>query len=120
MQITFNISGNKTIKRNDELHLNCSSAIRPSRKAADIQINGVSDTSLTLLNGDCFSRKLRTKCSPDICSCSKDGIWFSHIYKAIQPEGNITISCSMIFEATGTITESIQVRIIGNYLFISR
>lgn len=113
------IKGSRVIRRNDNLHLNCSSDTIPSNKAADIQINGISHTSVTLLNGDCISRDINTKCSAGICSCSRGGDWFSYIYKVTQSEGNLSISCSMIFGKHGSVSASIIVRIIGN-IFIKR
>lgn len=102
------------MKRYSNLYINCSSETIPSRKAADIQINGISYTSLAWLNGECYSRDIGKTCSSNICNCSGGGTWFSYMYRVVQPEGNLSISCSMSFGKAGLITDSIIVRIIGN------
>lgn len=105
------------MKRYNSLYLNCSTDQRPIDSAANLIINDVYYTSIRLVNGKCFSTDLERECLPGICDCSGESLWFSHFYNVTQTSV-VDISCSMIFGIHGTFSSRIQVKIIGNYIYI--
>lgn len=89
----------------------------PIDSAANLIINDMYYTSIRLVNGKCFSTDLERECLPGICDCSGESLWFSHFYNVTQTSV-VDISCSMIFGIHGTFSSRIQVKIIGNYIYI--
>ncbi|CAC5393431.1 unnamed protein product [Mytilus coruscus] len=111
-QAFVTLSGNLHVKRFGNVRLNCSSNNTPIANTASIQIDGKSYTTITLMHGGCFSSVLRTKCTPDECVCSNQGLWYSHTYKVVQPVGVVNFKCLMTFKAYGSFSDSINVKII--------
>lgn len=101
------------------MNLNCSSDILPIDSAANIKINNGYYTSIRIVDGKCYSTDQESECLPGICNCSEENHWFSHFYKAAEPESVVDISCSMTFGIKGTFSSSIQVTIIGKFMYIN-
>ncbi|CAC5404483.1 unnamed protein product [Mytilus coruscus] len=106
------LSGNQHVKRFGIVRLNCSSNNTPIGNTASIQIDGKAYTTITLLRDGCLSSVLPTKCTPDECVCSNQGLWYSHTYKVVQPVGVVNFTCLMAFKAYGSFSDSIIVKII--------
>lgn len=106
---------NQYVKRYSNLKLNCTADTVPRGHTARIDVNGQSYTSITFLDGECFSTVLEKLCTPDVCTCSRQGLWYSHIYNIVEHEAIIEITCSMIVKLQGEISHSIKVNIIGLY-----
>lgn len=118
MELTLDLYGDKFAKQNDSIYFNCSSDTVPIGMAANLQVNEVSYSTTRLIDGECFSTVFGNICSLDKCTCSKKGLWYSHIYKIVQEEGSIiTISCSMTFKQR-SLSNSIQVQIVGEHIIV--
>lgn len=116
METDIRLYGDRFAKPHDKIHLNCSSDTVPIGMAASWQVNEMSYSTTRLIDGVCFSTVFSRKCSLDICSCSKKGLWYSHIYDTVQDEGEIvTITCTMTFKHK-SLSDSIQVTMIGKHI----
>ncbi|CAC5383991.1 unnamed protein product [Mytilus coruscus] len=90
----------------------------PVGNSIEINVNQESFT-IRLLREKCFSSAIGGQCAPEICQCSSRGLWFSHIYQAAYSEGEIDVTCSMVFKSTRILSDSIQVKIIENPIVYS-
>lgn len=111
----MSMKGETLVKRYDKLHLNCSTDTVPVGNAADIKVNEKSFTIVTLSNDKCYSTVLGKECVPDICECSTNGLWFTHVYQANESEGFVDFKCSMTFGSHGPLFDHFQLRIIGKF-----
>ncbi|CAC5404506.1 unnamed protein product [Mytilus coruscus] len=90
----------------------------PIGNSIEINANQQSFT-IRLLQDKCFSSAIGGQCAPKFCHCSARGIWYSHIYQANHSEGQLEVTCSMVFKSTGILSDSIQVKIIENSIVYS-
>lgn len=100
------------------LKLNCSSYNTPIANQASIHIDGKLYTTILLLDGECLYGDRGTKCTPDVCVCSNRGLWFSYTYNVVQDVGVVNFKCLMTFNASGSVSDSISVNIIGKQCFV--
>lgn len=107
------LSGDQHVKRFGIVRLNCSSNNAPIGNTASIQIDGIAFTTITLLPDRCLASVLQTKCTPDECVCSNQGLWYSYNYKVVQDVGVVNFKCLMTFNVDGSVSDSISVNIIG-------
>lgn len=115
-QIGIKLYGEQVVKRFDFIHLNCTAESMPLGHSIEINVNQES-FAIRLLQDRCFSSVVGGQCVPEICQCSARGLLYSHIYQADHLEGNINITCSMVFKSTGILSDSIEVKIIGKRFF---
>ncbi|CAC5409002.1 unnamed protein product [Mytilus coruscus] len=101
----------KLVKRYDRIIINCSSDSMPIVNTADVYVEK-SFYNIRHHNGSCFSTALTSKCSPDVCQCSSQGLWYSHSINMTQPDGFIYIECSMVFGQKEVFSGRIKVRIV--------
>lgn len=113
--IVVQIKGDHVAKRHGRFSVNCTSDTVPVGLEAEIKVDKVSYSIISLHN-KCFSTELQRFCLPDICQCSNTGLWFSHSFRAINPEGLLDVTCLMVFGSKGKFSDSMQVRIIGKYV----
>lgn len=117
LQIAVHLNGKNIIRRGSILPLNCSTDTVPIDQGTDIQINEASHNYIRLRDGMCLSTVSRGTCLLDLCQCSTQGLWFSYNYLIGQPEGIINVTCAMVFGSRGLFSDTIQIQIIGNYVF---
>lgn len=114
--IVVQINGDYVAKRHESFMVNCTSDTIPVGLEAEIQVDKVS-YSIISLHSKCFSTALQRFCLPDICQCSNSGLWFSHSFRVINPEDFLDVTCLMVFGSKGQLSDSMQVRIIGKYVW---
>lgn len=112
------LTADKLVKRYDNITINCSSDIIPIVNTADIYVEK-SFYNMRHHKGSCFSTALQSKCSPDICQCSSQGLWYSHSYNVTQPDGDIYIECAMVFGLKEVFSDRIRVQIVGKYTLLN-
>lgn len=102
------LTGPKYVKRNEAVHVVCSSNQTPIELSADFLVNGITYTTLRSTKGVCYSAHLRNRCpqTPVNCHCNKDGKEYGLVIRASERNSTMTVSCLMKFQDGGQVLKS--------------
>lgn len=98
---TVYLNAPKYIRRDDYIHITCSSDETPIFSTANFYINGVAYTSLRREDYGCYSARVKCPLDSLTCYCSRDGKQYGLLIHSSVTAKIMTVSCKMRFFKNG-------------------
>lgn len=98
---TVNLNAPKYIRRDDFIHVTCSSDEKPIFSMANFYINGIAYTSLRREEYGCYSARVKCPLNSLTCYCSRDGKQYGLLIRSPVKALIMTVSCKMRFLKNG-------------------